>query len=491
MEQSNKPGSPNSNVTRPFQIQAEIDEMQVILNGFKANCDVLEFVGDGSMCNGVFTVQDRDTGKIDAIKRVPKKHIRKENDEKDEKGAVDKTLQEIITLSRLSELKTNPSIIKYYGHFNTDASVLIRMEYFNGQQLNRYVASAANKPLLKSEKYRSIMDSLLSALHHAHINGVVHLDVKPDNILVRDFGELELRLIDFGLSRKEDAVGSSSSSVGGALGYRAPECPIDEPDRKTIRKTDRKMDIFSTGVMMYELFSNDLRDEHSSLSNYLSAKRAGNGQKLNAGAIAEYLNGALYKSASLPGGKGGEIDQIIKKCIAYDDVKKAELRYKTAEAVRIDVNLAFKPEAVKAVYDSVAGATNPVGALAFLKNYNDALVACNAGNSLEYISDSIVLGKAHGEFKKCREQVAKAICGSVYDRLPGSPEARQNAVNKCIGKINNTADQKVAEAYFAECMKQAKPAVDTQAAIAQLNSWKDFFNKLPSDVLAKTLWDVV
>jgi len=464
------------------QDAAEVKGLQEILDKVfdkmfgekKVKDAVMSYVGGGSMSEGVFKVESKSEGNFYAIKRVPKAHI------SPEKAELDKTLREIGILSKLR----HPSIIQFYTHYETDALVLLAMEYFDGQQLDRYVPNTNSTPV----KYKEIMDCVLSALHHAHTRkgpdgkGFVHLDIKPDNILVKDNGKLEVRLIDFGLSRKENTKGSTSSSVGGALGYRAPDCD-------TALEPDRRMDVFSIGVMMYELFSNDLRGidrvKRPSLSEHLSSKRfLRTLHKLDSGDLKEFMD-TKYAAKDFPGGNGGAIDKIIHRCIDFNPGN----RYATAEAVRIDLNLAFKPKAVSAVYESLPGATTPVGALKFIEAYKTALGECNALDSLEYVADSILMGNTVAQFKECRKQVARAVCTSIYDRLVGSPASRQNAVNKCIANIkDDPAGQEEARAYFAEAMKPGRKLVENP--VKELDAWKKFFDNLSDETLSK-IWNTL
>ena len=139
----------------------------------------------------------------------------------------------------------HPGIVAVYEYADGDPPYIV-MEFVDGRPLLDLTSRSARLPL---PDVLSLMVQLLEALHCAHENGVCHLDIKPGNLLVRTDGRL--KLTDFGISRIDDAptiIEPPGKTVMGSPGYMAPERYSDAPP-------DRRVDIFSCGVLLYELLT--------------------------------------------------------------------------------------------------------------------------------------------------------------------------------------------------------------------------------------------
>jgi len=138
---------------------------------------------------------------------------------------------------------SHDNIVQVYDHFREGGSYYIVMEYINGISLadlvekNRYIPN--DLALL-------IYRETCKALHYAHMKGVIHRDIKPDNVLISKNGEV--KLTDFGIARSKDCDEEALTCVGMTLGtptYMSPE-QIDDSS-----KVDLRTDIYSMGVMLY------------------------------------------------------------------------------------------------------------------------------------------------------------------------------------------------------------------------------------------------
>ena len=119
------------------------------------------------------------------------------------------------------------------------------MEYVRGETLKDYIEKHGHLPINTSIQ---ISFDIGEALEHAHANGIVHCDIKPHNILVTETGRI--KVADFGIAR---AINSSSStkdekSVLGSVHYFSPE-------QASGGKIDERTDIYSLGVVMYEMMT--------------------------------------------------------------------------------------------------------------------------------------------------------------------------------------------------------------------------------------------
>jgi serine/threonine protein kinase len=119
----------------------------------------------------------------------------------------------------------------------------IVMEYVAGRNLRDYIQAPRK---LEVSHVLCLMLQLLDGLHYAHERGIVHRDVKPANLLIADDGRL--KITDFGIARTESSNLTRGSSVIGSPGYIAPE-------QYTDRDVDRRVDVFSAGVLLYQMLS--------------------------------------------------------------------------------------------------------------------------------------------------------------------------------------------------------------------------------------------
>jgi serine/threonine-protein kinase len=167
----------------------------------------------------------------------------------------------------------HPNIVTVYDLGEQEGFPYIVMEYVAGEALDRVIQSARPLPLVFRLK---IIEQVCSALAYAHRNDVIHRDVKPANVIVQPDGVA--KLLDFGIARqeKQERGLTRTGNVIGTIHYMAPE-------RLRDRAFDGRSDIFSAGIMFYQLLTGQLpftgedfsvvqkllNDKHPPLSNYL------------------------------------------------------------------------------------------------------------------------------------------------------------------------------------------------------------------------------
>lgn len=168
---------------------------------------------------------------------------------------LDRLMREAQACARLS----HPNIVTVYEAGQIDGIVYIAMEYLQGENLSQVLE---RKDLSFEAKIR-ILAQVLDALHHAHGLEVVHRDIKPSNIHIQSDGSV--KLVDFGLARMLQAdTLTASGNVLGTPHYASPEQLKGEP-------IDRRTDIYSTGVMAYEMLSGrrPFEPDNSSISSVI------------------------------------------------------------------------------------------------------------------------------------------------------------------------------------------------------------------------------
>ena len=150
--------------------------------------------------------------------------------------------------SKAISLLNHPNIVKVYDVSVSDYLQYIVMEYVDGMTLREYLNERGGK--LTSRETVHFISQILKALEHAHANGVVHRDIKPQNIMLLDNGQL--RMMDFGIARISRAENQLlSGKTMGSVHYISPEQAKGD-------ETDCTSDIYSVGVMMYEMLSGQL-----------------------------------------------------------------------------------------------------------------------------------------------------------------------------------------------------------------------------------------
>jgi serine/threonine protein kinase len=168
---------------------------------------------------------------------------------------LDRLMREAQACARLS----HPNIVTVYEAGQIEGVVFIAMEYLQGENLSQVL----ERNDLSFEGKIRILEQVLGALHHAHLFDVVHRDVKPSNIHIQSDGAV--KLVDFGLARMLTADSlTASGNVLGTPHYASPEQLKGE-------EIDRRTDVYSTGVMAYEMLSGrrPFEPDNSSISSVI------------------------------------------------------------------------------------------------------------------------------------------------------------------------------------------------------------------------------
>ena len=136
---------------------------------------------------------------------------------------------------------SHPHIITIHDLGEHEGQPYLAMEFLTGQDLQRLLT--AHAPMSLSRKLE-IAAAICDGLAYAHRRGVVHRDIKPANVFVTDDGGV--KILDFGLARMVSSELTGSNMMLGTLNYMSPEQVRGE-------RTDHRSDIFSFGVVLYEL----------------------------------------------------------------------------------------------------------------------------------------------------------------------------------------------------------------------------------------------
>ncbi|MCK4343524.1 MAG: serine/threonine protein kinase, partial [Phycisphaerae bacterium] len=224
--------------------------------------------------------------------------------------------REIQTLARLR----HPAIAAIYEAGQTDnGRHFFTMELVRGAPLTEHVRL---KHMSRPDELR-LFGQLCEAVHYAHQRGVIHRDLKPSNVLVD--GEGNPKILDFGLARiasVDGAVSTASMEIGkimGTLPYMSPEQARVRPEDIST-EIDVRSDVYSLGVMLYELMTEKLPYEVSKVS--------------PAEALRIICEEAPRKPSTISRALRGDLETIVLKALA----KEPGRRYDSAAALADDIN---------------------------------------------------------------------------------------------------------------------------------------------------------
>ena len=204
--------------------------------------EVQELIGSGGMANVYKAVMRGQNGPVPAGTVVAVKVLRQEYMHDPD------LVRRFKNESKAISLLNHPNIVKVYDVSVNDHLQYIVMEYVDGMTLREYLNERGGK--LSSRETVHFISQILKALEHAHANGIVHRDIKPQNIMLLDNGQL--RMMDFGIARISRADNQMlAGKAMGSVHYISPEQAKGD-------ETDRTSDIYSVGVMMYEMLSGHL-----------------------------------------------------------------------------------------------------------------------------------------------------------------------------------------------------------------------------------------
>jgi serine/threonine protein kinase len=190
--------------------------------------EIQSLIGQGGMAS-VYKAVERDTGRVVAIKRLHE-HLQAD-------AAMRLRFQREVQIARALE---HPNIARIYEVIAEPPSLV--MEYGGGRDLKELIRERAPMP---PEDIEPIARQVLSALAAAHRAGIIHRDVKPQNILIDDQGRI--KLVDFGLARLQGMASlTTKSMIIGTPDYIAPELLTDH-------RPDPRSDLYSLGVVLYEM----------------------------------------------------------------------------------------------------------------------------------------------------------------------------------------------------------------------------------------------
>ena len=197
--------------------------------------EIREIIGVGGMAV-VYKAYDNIDDRIVAIKILKDEYLTNEEFKRRFKNE-----------SKAIAVLSHPNIVRVYNVSFGDRIQYIVMEYVDGITLKEYIEQQG---VVNWKEAVHFVGQILAALQHAHDKGIVHQDIKPQNIMLLQDGTI--KVTDFGIARfsRTDSNVTSENAIG-SVHYISPEQARGE-------MTDDKADIYSVGVVMYEMLTGQL-----------------------------------------------------------------------------------------------------------------------------------------------------------------------------------------------------------------------------------------
>ena len=280
---------------------------------------VLRKIGGGGMAD-VYLCEDLTLGRRVALKVLLQRFLGDPN-------FVERFRREAKAAAGLNQA----NLVSIYDWGEVDGTYFIVMEYVEGETLKDLVRRQGR--LGGSEAVR-ISLQLLAALEFAHRTGIVHRDIKPQNVMLDRDGNV--KVMDFGIARAADSGMTEAGSILGTAQYLAPE-------QARGQRVDERSDLYSVGIVLYEMLTGTVPFKGDSAVTV----------------ALKHVNEMAAEPAQLVPGMPYALNQIVLKAIAKDP----EQRYQSAEQFARDLRSAqIGGPVAAAAFDSGAEATRLMGA---------------------------------------------------------------------------------------------------------------------------------
>jgi CheY-like chemotaxis protein len=211
---------------------------------------------------------------------------------------------------RLARKISHPNVVRIFDFWEAGPLKFVTMEFLQGTDLAREIRSRGAFPVPVAVR---LATEFFDGLAAAHDLGVVHRDIKPDNVFVLGGGRL--KILDFGIAQGLDPVspdvGTQTQSIIGTPAYMSPEQLLGQ-------KLDPRTDIYSAGIMLYQLLTGELP--------FISNDRA------------EAVTMRLHREADRPSQKNPkvppELDQFVMKLLARSRDQRMADAHAAADELR-------------------------------------------------------------------------------------------------------------------------------------------------------------
>jgi len=240
--------------------------------------------------------------------------------------------------ARAAAKLSHPHVVGVLDQGHDGGTAYLVMEYIKGHTLRDVINS---KGALSPRLALALIDPVVEGLGAAHAAGMIHRDVKPENVLIADDGRIKIG--DFGLARAVTTTTSTGALIG-TVAYLSPELVLGKP-------ADARSDIYSTGIMLFEM---------------LTGRQPFDGE-VPIQVAYQHVNSTVGPPSGLVPGLAGEVDELVQWCTASDPEQRpvdgnallAELRHIRTNLT--DSELDLQPPAAVAAAAAAGGAPAAAG----------------------------------------------------------------------------------------------------------------------------------
>ena len=198
--------------------------------------EILQVLGEGGM-GAVYKARDRELDRLVALKVIRPEFAQNPD-------VLRRFKQELI----LARQVTHRNVIRIFDLGEADGIKFITMEFIDGHDLKALLRESGK---FEPRRAAEIVEQVCRALDAAHMEGVIHRDLKPQNIMVDAHGKVSV--MDFGIARSMEVTGGGMTQTGALVG--TPE--YMSPEQAKGEKLDARTDIFALGIIFYELLTGD------------------------------------------------------------------------------------------------------------------------------------------------------------------------------------------------------------------------------------------
>jgi serine/threonine protein kinase/tetratricopeptide (TPR) repeat protein len=274
-------------------------------SGVISHYRIIRKLGQGGM-GEVYLADDSVLGRKVAVKVLPEDSVKD-----------DQARRRLLREARAAATLDHPNICSIHEVGDEDGTSFIVMQYVEGQTLSERLRE---KPMSLKESL-DIASQIASALEEAHSRGIVHRDIKPQNIIITPRGLV--KVLDFGLAKilpvETDASAEQTQSLLTDAGMVIGTAPYMSPEQAKCGPVDARSDLFSLGAVLYECVTGT------------PAFSGSTPMEICARVIHEDPPAPSKLNRSIP----SELDRLIVKLLN----KKAEARYQSASELRADLSV--------------------------------------------------------------------------------------------------------------------------------------------------------
>jgi serine/threonine-protein kinase len=275
----------------------------VLLNSSIGEYRLVDFVGAGGM-GEVYRAVHLKLGRVVAIKVLSE-------------GGTPHLIERFHNEARLHARLQHPRIATLHDFLEASGQMCIVMEYVDGQSLDEHIKLTGRLPATDALRiYRGVVEGIA----YIHTNGIIHRDIKSNNIKITAGGEV--KLLDFGIARADSSPKLTVvGDVVGTFQYLSPE-------QLTGGTADLRSDIWALGVLLYEMLSGDVPFDGNSIGTLY--------EKITKG---DYQPASNYNLTVAPA-----VDAIVARCLK----RNPAARYQSADELLHDVTRAIELGSVPA-----------------------------------------------------------------------------------------------------------------------------------------------